>query len=156
MAIIRWEPYREMARLRNAMDRVFDDSLFGPARAWREDGTLNLPIDMYQTDDDVVVKATMPGVNPDEVDISIQGDTLNISGEHKEEQETKEENYLYRERRYGSFSRSVMIPTVVEADKAEATFENGVLTLTLPKAEPAKAKQIKIKPKKMIEDTGKK
>jgi HSP20 family protein len=140
-----------MMSLRQAMDRLFEDSFVKPSSAWPELGIGELPIDMYQTDNDVVVKASLPGVKPEEVDISITGDTITIKGEHKEEKEVKEEDYLRRERRYASFNRSLMVPVSVKSDKAEATFENGVLTLTLPKAEEVKPKQIKVKPKAMIE-----
>jgi len=134
------------------MDRLFEDSFVRPWRFWPDQlGRGELPIDMYQTANEVVVKAALPGLKPEEVDISISGDTLTIKGEHKEEQEVKQEDYFYKERRYGSFSRSVTIPVQVKSDKAEAVFENGVLTLTLPKAEEIKPKQIKIKPKVMIE-----
>jgi HSP20 family protein len=150
--LIRWEPFREMMTLRDAMDRLFEDSFVRPSRLlWPELGRGELPIDMYQTANDVVVKASIPGLKPDEVDISITGDTLTIKGEHKEEKEAKEQDYLYRERRYGAFSRSLTIPVPVKTDKAEATFENGVLTLTLPKAEEVKPKQIKVKAKAAIE-----
>jgi HSP20 family protein len=98
-----------------------------------------------------VVKAAVPGVKPEEVDVSIIGDILTIKGEHKEEKEVKEDNYFRKERRYGTFSRSVQIPVPVKTDKAEAVFDNGVLTLTLPKAEAVKPKQIKVKPKAVIE-----
>jgi len=118
---------------------------------WSEVVVGDLPVDMYQTADDVVVKAALPGIKPEEVDITITGDTLTIRGEQKEEQEVKEDDYFYKERRYGTFSRSVAMPVKVKSDKAEAVFENGVLTLTLPKAEEIKPKQIKVKPKVMIE-----
>jgi len=149
--LIRWEPFREMTSLRDAMDRLFEDSFVRPSRFFTDGGRGQLPIDMYQTSNEVVVKATLPGFKPDEVDISVTGDTLNIKAEHKEEQEVKDEDYFYRERRYGSFMRSVSIPVQVKSDKAEAVFENGVLTLTLPKAEEIKPKQIKVKAKAMIE-----
>lgn len=106
---------------------------------------------MYQTANDVVVKMALPGVKPEEVDISITGDTLTIKGEHKEEPEVSQEDYFYKERRFGAFSRSVTIPVSVQSDKAEATFEDGILTLVLPKAEEIKPKQIKVKPKAVIE-----
>jgi len=149
--LIRWDPFREMTSLRDAMDRLVEDSFVRPSRFWIDGGRGDLPIDMYQTANDVVVKASLPGFKPEEVDISIAGDTLTIKGEHKEEKEVKEEDYLYKERRYGSFSRSLPIPVQVKSDKAEAVFENGVLTLTLPKAEEIKPKQIKVKAKAMIE-----
>lgn len=150
--IVRWEPFREMMTLRDAMDRLLEDSFVRPSRLlWPDLGRGELPIDMYQTDNDVIVKASIPGLKPDEVDISITGDTLTIKGEHKEERETKEQDYFLKERRYGAFSRSLTIPVPVKTDKAEATFENGVLTLTLPKAEEVKPKQIKVKAKAAIE-----
>jgi len=99
----------------------------------------------------VVVKASLPGIKPEEVDITISGDTLTIKGEHKEEQKVKQEDYLRKERYYGAFSRSLILPVQVKSDKAEAVFENGILTLTLPKAEEVKPKQIKVKASKMIE-----
>ncbi len=151
MTMMRWEPFRDMMSLRNAMDRLFDESYVRPARVWGEEGAAPLPLDVYQTDGEIVVKATVPGVKPDEVDITITGDTLTIKGEHKEEQEVKEENYIRKERRYGTFARSMIIPVSVQSDKAEAAFENGVLTLTLPKAEEIKPKQIKVQPKAQIE-----
>ena len=100
---------------------------------------------MYHTANDVVVKAALPGVKPDDVEITIVGDTLTIKGEAKAEEEVKREDYLYQERRYGAFSRSVTLPSGLDTDKAEATFENGVLTLTIPKVEKVKPKQVKVK-----------
>jgi HSP20 family protein len=140
-----------MTSLRDAMDRLFEDSFVRPGYSRGEPGIATLPIDMYQTTDDVVVKAALPGFKPEEVDISITGDTVTIKGEHKEEQEVKDEDYFYKERRYGTFSRSVTLPVQVKSDKAEAVFENGILTLTLPKAEAVKPKQIKVKAKAMLE-----
>jgi len=151
MDLVRWDPFREMTSLRDAMDRLVEDSFVRPSRFWPDSGRGELPIDMYQTANDVVVKASLPGFKSEEVDISIAGDTLTIKGEHKEEKEVKEEEYFYKERRYGSFSRSLPIPSQIKSDKAEAVFENGVLTLTLPKAEEVKPKQIKVKAKAMIE-----
>lgn len=149
MNLIPWNAFGEISRLRDQVDRMFEDSLW-PRRSWVP-AQGNLLIDMYQTDDDVVVKASLPGVNPDEVDITVTGDTLTIKGEHKEESQTKEENYYYKERRFGSFSRTVSLPVQVESGKANATFEDGILTLTMPKSEETKPKQIKIKSKKAIE-----
>jgi len=151
--MIRWEPLRDMMSLRNAMDRLFEDSFVHPSRFWPESGKgeSTLDLDVYQTADNVIVKASLPGIKPEEVDISITGDILTIKGEHKEEQEVKEQEYFYKERRYGSFSRSVQIPASIKSDKADAIFENGVLTLTLPKAEEVKPKQIKVKAKAAIE-----
>jgi HSP20 family protein len=140
-----------MTSLRDAMDRLFEDGFARYPRLWPGLGEWELAVDMYQTPDEVVVKASVPGLKPDEVDISITGDTLTIKGEHKEEKEVEEENYIYKERRYGTFSRSTLIPVKVKSDKAEAVFEDGILTLTLPKAEEVKPKQIKVKAKQLAE-----
>lgn len=150
MNLVRWQPPNEMVSLREAMDRLFDDRFFAPLHATgvlRE--SVDFPIDMYQTDDSVVVKATVPGVNPEDIDISITDNTLTIKGETKSEEEIKQENYYRRERRHGSFTRSMILPSSLQTENAEANFEDGVLTLTIPKAEEVKPKQIKIKPKEI-------
>lgn len=144
--IVRREPARDLVSLREAMDRLFEDSFVRPWGLAPFEGT-SLSMDIYQTDDAVVVKASLPGVKADEIDVSVTGDMLTIKGESEAEQEVKEENYIRREMRYGSFTRTVPIPVSVQSDKAEATFENGVLTLTLPKAEEVKAKAIKVQAK---------
>lgn len=151
MTMQRWEPFHQMVTLRNAVDRLFEDSVVRPTAWWIQgDNREVLALDMYQTSNDVVINASLPGFKPEEVDISITGDTLTIKGEHKEEKESREEEYFLKERHYGSFSRTVSIPVGVQSDKAEASFENGILSLTLPKAEEAKPKQIKVKPKTVI------
>jgi HSP20 family protein len=126
------------------MDRLFQESFVHPRREWptRFEGTLAL--DMYETEDSVVVKTALAGMKPDDVDITIAGNVLSISGETKAEEELKEENYIRRERRYGALSRSVALPEGVDADKAEAAFDDGLLTLTIPKAPEAKPKVVKI------------
>jgi HSP20 family protein len=144
--LVSWEPLREVMSLRQAMDRLFEDSFVGLPRLTLN-GSGEFPIDMYQEKDNLVVKAALPGVKPEELDITVADDTLTIRGEHKEEQETKEDDYIHRECHYGAFSRSVAIPMKVKGDKAEATFEEGVLTLTLPKADEIKPRQVKVKPK---------
>lgn len=150
MTMQRWEPFKEMMTLRNAMDRLFDESVIRPSvYLYGSDATIAL--DVYQTANDVVVKASLPGYKPEEVDISVTGDTVSIKGEHQEEKETQEENYWLKERHVGSFARAITIPTEIRSEKTEASFENGVLTLTLPKAEEVKPKQIKIQAKPAIE-----
>jgi HSP20 family protein len=107
-----------------------------------------MPVDLFQTDDEVVVKATMPGMEPEDIHISITGETLTIEGEIKEEYEAGEDNgikYHVRERRYGRFCRSLTLPTHVDADKASAEVENGILTLTLPRVEETKPRTIAVK-----------
>jgi HSP20 family protein len=142
--LVRWEPFRELVSLREAMDRLFEESFVRPGRLVPAGAEL-LAVDMYETDDAIVVKSAIPGIKPEELDVSVTGDTLTIKGETRSEEEVKEEHYIRRERRYGSFSRSLAIPAQIVADKAKAEFENGVLTLTLPKAEEVKPKAIKVK-----------
>ena len=143
--LIRWEPAREMMTLREAMDRLFDDAFTRPLSL--RDGWSVPAIDMYQTDDEIVVKAALPGIKADEVQINITGEALTLKGEMKQEQEKKEKAWHIREQRYGVFERSVILPTDVVADKAKAEFENGILTITLPKADEVKPRTITVKAK---------
>jgi len=149
MTVIRWHPLREAMSLREAMDRLFEDSFVRPARGWWGDGTperpFRLPLDVYTTPEEIVVTASLPGLTPDEVEISLEGDTLNIRGELRPPLENVE--YLFQERPYGAFARTLTLNVPIQADKVEAVFENGVLTLTLPKAEESRPKVIKIKSK---------
>jgi HSP20 family protein len=146
--LIRIDPFREMTGMREVMDRLMDDGFHRPFNGALWDVTSVPTMDLYQTDDSVVVKMGLPGVKPEEIQISVANGVLTIRGEVKEEKEEKEKTYHLRERRYGSFSRSVSLPSNVSADKSEAVFENGILTLALPKAEEAKAKTIIVKAKK--------
>jgi HSP20 family protein len=145
--LTRYDPFNEMITLRQAMDRLFEDSFVSPF-TWRtiegESGTAPA-LDVHQTANEIVVTAALPGVKPEEVDITLTGQTLQIRGEFKSDEKVDRNQYLYRERRYGTFSRQVQLPVRVTGDKTEATFENGVLTLRIPKAEEVKPKQIQIK-----------
>ena len=146
--LVRWDPFRDMVTLREAMDRLFEESFVRPRGALAPaEGAASLALDVFESDDDVTVKASIPGLKPEDIDISITGDVLTIKGETHEEREEKQGNYHVRERRWGAFQRSVSLPTLVKADKADAVFENGVLTLTLPKVEEVKPRSIKIKAK---------
>jgi HSP20 family protein len=146
-SLIRWEPFN-VVTLRDAMDRMFEDSFVRPHAGWIAPlNVATLAIDVYETKDDVVVKAALPGIKPDELDVTITGNTLSISGQSKEENEVKDKNYIRQERCYGSFSRTVTLPNGLKADKVDATFENGMLTLKIPKAEEIKPKSIKIQAK---------
>jgi HSP20 family protein len=140
--IVRWEPFREMESLRDAMERMFEERTFRPPVPFG--GPDSLSVDMWETDDNVVVRTAIPGVKADQIDVSVTGDTLTIRAETKEEEEVKRENYLRRERRFGSMCRSVTLPGGLETEKAEADYEGGVLTLTFPKAEEVKPKSIKV------------
>ena len=145
--IIRWDPFREMMSLREAVDRLFEEAFFWPRTDGWSMGVTSIPVDMYETDKELVVKASVPGLDPKDIEITVTDDVLTIKGEVKEEKKVERESYHLRERRYGTFQRSIRLPVGVNADKAEATFENGVLTLTLPKVEEAQAKHIKVKAK---------
>jgi HSP20 family protein len=147
--ITRYDPLSEMVTLRQAMDRLFEDSFVSPL-TWRTIGgggdTVNAPLDVHETADEIVVTASLPGMKAEDVDITMTGQTLTLKGEFKSDQEEDRGQYLYRERRFGSFNRTLQLPVRVEGDRAEASFENGVLTLRIPKAEDVKPRQIQIKP----------
>jgi HSP20 family protein len=147
MSIVRWEPFSDLMSLREAMDRLFEESVVRPgSRLMTPYGAASeLALDVYETDNDLVVTAALPGVNPEDVDITITGDALCIKGETKSESKVEKANYLRQERRYGAFARTIALQTPVQADKAEAKFKDGVLTLSIPKAEEAKPKSIKVK-----------
>jgi HSP20 family protein len=152
--LTRWDPFREMATFRNAMDRFFGDELRMPAlrHSGEElDPNATLGIDVVENNDALVVKAAVPGVDPADVDINVENDVLTIKGEYRHKDEQEGEQYHRRELRFGSFHRSLRLPPTVEAEKANATFEHGVLTLTLPKKAEARAKSIKITPQGVIE-----
>lgn len=142
MAIIRWrdpfsDPFFRMPVWRDFIEEW--DAAASP-----------VAVDLYETDDEVVLKTPLAGVKPEDVDISVEGDTVTIRGESKEEREEKgkKRNYYFREVRYGRVGRNIRLPAEVEADKARADFEDGMLRLTIPKAAKAKPKKVKVKAKK--------
>jgi HSP20 family protein len=147
MSLNRFEPERELLSLREAMNRLFEESFVAPMLFGEQRGAAarTLPVDLYETEDELILKAATPGVKPDDIDITIQGDTLTIKGEQQEEREQKGARYHYRERRFGSFGRTITLPVAIQPDKVEATFEHGVLTLRMPKAESVRPRQIKIR-----------
>lgn len=141
----RWEPVSEIMTLREAMNQLFNDAYTRPMSS----GSMSVrpAIDLYQDNDNVVVKAAMPGLKAEDVEISITGDVLTLRGEYKQESEKKEATYHMREQHYGSFERAIQLPTDVQSDKAQADFEDGILSITLPKAERVKPRKIDIKAK---------
>jgi HSP20 family protein len=145
--ITRYDPLGEMVSLRSAMDRLFEDSFVSPL-TWRTlasgETIAPPPVDVHETDDEIVVTAALPGMKADDVDITMTGQTLTLRGEFKADDEVSKDQYLYRERRFGSFNRTVQLPVRVQGEKADATFVDGVLTLRIPKAEEVKPRQIRI------------
>jgi HSP20 family protein len=145
MAIERWDPFREAVSLRDAMNALFQESFVRPVAGGAGTGGLaTLPLDVSENENEFVIKGSLPGVKPDDVQITILGDTVTIHGESKGEDEKKGDRWHLRERRFGSFQRSLSLGAPVDSDKAQAQFEHGVLTLKLPKSEAAKPRQIKI------------
>jgi HSP20 family protein len=146
MAVERWDPFRDVVSLSDAVNSLLRESFVRPgaAGAGGAAGVLALPLDVAENENEFVVKASLPGVKPEDVQITVHGDTLTIRGETKVEQEKKGEQWHLRERRHGAFQRSVSLATPIDSDKAAAHFEHGVLTLTLPKSERAKPRQIKV------------
>ncbi len=143
MALEPWDPFGQMVSLREAMDRLLQDTFVRPTAGWRSMEGNRLALDVRDEENDYKIEASLPGVKPEDVQIQVMGDTITIRGEMREEREEKQKgNVLLRERRTGSFSRSFTLPMAVDADHAQAHFEHGVLTLTLPKAEAAKPRRI--------------
>jgi HSP20 family protein len=145
MAVERWYPLREKVSMRDVVNSLLQESFVQPNGAWveREAAAFALPLDVTEAENDFVIKASLPGIKPEDVQTTVIGDTLTIRAQNKVEEENGH-NWLLRERRSGSFQRSVRMGTPIDADRASAQFEDGVLTLTLPKSEQARAKQIKL------------
>lgn len=143
-SVERWDPFREVGDFQSELNRVFDGffgrtgTMPGGDRVWAP------AVDMYETKDDLVVTAELPGVNEKEVQLSITGDVLSLKGERTLNQDTSQENFHRGERWHGRFERHLSLPISVQADKVKATYRDGVLTITLPKAEEIKPKSIKI------------
>ena len=140
-------PFSELVTLRQAMDRLFDDTVFRPLTAYSNHGDLaRLPLDVRTTPDALHVEAALPGIAPEDVDITVENGTLSIRGEQRQERSEGEGENLVQEIRRSSVSRSVSLPSGLEPDKATASFEHGMLTLRIPKAEEVKPRQIRISP----------
>jgi HSP20 family protein len=146
MPIERWDPFREMVSLRDAMNSLLQESFVRPGSGYPagSGAPASLPLDVHETENEFVVQASLPGVKPEDVQITVHGGTLTIRAESRAEAEGQGKTWHLRERRFGALQRALALSAPVDPDKAEAKFENGVLTLTLPKAEQARPKQIKI------------
>jgi len=152
MAISRWSPVSDLVSLHNTMDRLFSDSYAGRGRRRQDDifgviGEGFLPLDVYQTEKEWVIRAGVPNVNPEQVEVTCDGNTIRIAGEMKAPEENESQNYIMRENFYGAFSREITLPEETMCEQATAEFRNGMLSLTLPKAQPSKheAKKIPVK-----------
>src|SRR5574337_210029 len=147
VAIVRWDPFRDVMTLQERMNRLFDHALSRTRMDDEEGLTASMwspAVDIFETSDSIVMKAELPGVSRNNIDIQVQDNTLMLKGERKFEREVKDENYLRIERSYGAFQRAFNLPTGVQQDKIRAVFKDGVLEVTMPKAEEAKPKQVKI------------
>ena len=146
MAIVRWDPFQDLISLQERMNRLFEQTL-DRSRGEREGmvaGTWAPAVDIYETPDSIVLQAELPGLSKDDIDIQVRDNVLTLKGERRSEKEVKEGNYLRVERAYGGFQRAFTLPAAVQADKIRAVFKDGVLDVSIPKAEEAKPKQIKI------------
>ena len=145
MPIVRWEPFRDLLTTQREFDRLFKEA-FSPMSGETEVSTRSWapPVDIYETEDAIVLKAELPGIDPKDVEVRVEDNTLYLKGERNYEKEVKEQNYHRIERSYGSFARSFTLPNSISAEKVKAEYKDGLLTLTMPKREEAKPKTIKI------------
>ena len=150
--LTRWDPAADFHAMRNVMDRLFEQPFARlPFRNGEDLGSTSLNLDVVETGDTYVIKAAIPGVDPKDVEISVEEDVLTIRGEFNKQEQSNDENYLRREIRFGSFERQLRLPPTVEPEKAQAHFENGLLKLSIPKKAEARARSIKITPQGVIE-----
>lgn len=143
--LTRWDPFREVMSFRSAMDRLFDETFFNRQAGWEDQLSWSPALDVAETADEYLVKASLPGIEPDDLEITYNNNILTIKGELQSEREVEEQRYHLRERRTGSFSRSLSLPSSVDAEAIQASYEAGVLTLHLPKLEEAKPKRIQVR-----------
>ena len=143
MVLRRWEPFSEMRRMHENMDRLWK-GFNANGENGHEIEQWAIPLDVIEEDDNVVVRASLPGVNTDDIDVTVENDVLTIKGHSSVERDHKEGNYLMKERRSGSFHRSLRLPDTIDADKATPHYDNGVLTVTLPKVEAKKARKLTV------------
>ena len=145
MAVVRWDPFRDLNMLQDRMNRMFDDA----GRTWRTDEpaattTWSPAVDIFETEGEIVVKAELPGMERKDIVLNLENNVLTVRGERRFAKETKDDNYHRIERSYGTFSRSFSIPATVDEEKIRADYRDGVLKIVLPKKEQAKPKQIRI------------
>jgi len=141
--LTRWDPFREMMIVRNSRDRRFDGNLSVAPSSWKS-FNWSIALDVVESDDDYLVLASLPGINPDDLEITFSDNRLTLKGEVEQEEQYDEAHYHLRERRYGKFSRSIKLPSGIEADKIEANYQDGVLKLHLPKVAEVKPQKIAV------------
>ncbi len=146
--LTKWSPVRNMLSLHEAMDRLADNSAYGWSNQDSGERIVRLPIDAYSTDNEIIVTAALAGVKPEDVEITVEGDSLTIKGEIPAPIENV--NYVLNERYHGPFSRTLQLNATVDVEQIEANFDGGVLTLTLPKSEEVRPRQIKVKAVKAV------
>jgi len=148
MAIVRWEPFRDLVAVQDRLNRIFDDTFRGNPRGSDEDWALGgqwaPSVDIFEHEGSLVLRAELPGIEPKDVDVHVENNVLTLRGERKFESEVKREKYHRVERAYGTFSRSFTLPNVVDTEKIKADYKDGVLQVTLPQREEAKPKQIQV------------
>lgn len=143
MVMRRWEPFRELRRMEDDMNRLW--RAFGGGNGIEDVERWAVPLDVVEEDNHIMVKATLPGVKPEDIEVTMEEGILAINAETKEEHEEKKDNYLLRERRSGKFHRTLRLPDTVDSEKAESRYEHGILTISFPKAEAKKARRLEVK-----------
>ena len=148
MAVVRWEPFRDLVSLQERMNRLFEESFRGISHGSNEEewsvGTWAPAVDIYEQSPNIVLRAELPGIDPKGVDIRVENNVLTLRGERKFDNEVKRDSYHRVERAYGTFSRSFTLPSVIDTEKIQADYKDGVLTVVLPKREEARLRQIQI------------
>jgi HSP20 family protein len=144
--IVRWDPFSDLVTIQDQLNSLFGRTFTGSEMTRRSGaGTWMPALDVFETDDKLVAKMDLPGIDPKEVEVSVEDSTLTVSGRRDFTSEVNEENYHRIERRYGAFARSIALPTTADAEKVEASFDKGVLTIEIPKTEKARPKKIEVK-----------
>jgi HSP20 family protein len=145
MVLRRWDPFNELKRMDDTFGRLWHTTHYRPNAASGEVATYSLPLDVTRDDTEVVIRASVPDVDPKDIEVTVDDGVLTIAGSSASERDGESEGYVLRERRSGRFARSVRLPDYVDADRAESSYEHGVISVTLPKSEAAQSKRLEIK-----------
>ncbi|MBI5893902.1 MAG: Hsp20/alpha crystallin family protein [Deltaproteobacteria bacterium] len=147
MALVKWDPFKDLLSIQDRMNRLFDETLTRTGRGEGEElarGVWSPAVDIYETDESIILKAEIPGIDKKEVSIEVKNNMLILKGERKFEKEIKEENYHRMERAYGAFQRTFTLPNIIEKENVKAKYKDGILEITLPKVKGAKPKHVKV------------